>query len=296
MVVCPVTSLNRVFACAAVVLVAACSTHESEQSAETPPADAAPSCTDASVRTVVERFGERLRDVSLLAPDSVVRRAIREAYAPFVTPSLLDTWTTHPARAPGRTVSSPWPDRIAIDSVAAAGPDACRITGDVIYVTSVEAARGGDAARERITLRVAYDSGWRVADYAVTVPASAGEPTPNDAVDVVRRYYTALKARDFRTAYELWENNGVATGQSFQDFAASLSRNAPVTVEVGAPGRVEPAAGSRYVTVPVILRAVENGEEQRFEGTYTLRRSVVDGATADQRHWRIYSASIHRTR
>jgi hypothetical protein len=58
---------------------------------------------------------------------------------------------------------------------------------------------------------------------------------------------------------------------------------------------VEGAAGSRYVTIPVTVRAeTTTGREQRFVGSYTLRHSVVDGATPDQRQWRIYSASITR--
>jgi len=47
---------------------------------------------------------------------------------------------------------------------------------------------------------------------------------------------------------------------------------------------VEGAAGSRYVTIPVTVRAeTTTGREQRFVGSYTLRRSVVDGATPDHR-------------
>jgi hypothetical protein len=64
-------------------------------------------------------------------------------------------------------------------------------------------------------------------------------------------------------------------------------------VEVGAPGRVEGAAGSRYVEIPVVVRArTRAGKAQRFEGTYTLKRTVVDGATPAQRSWRIASASL----
>ena len=55
------------------------------------------------------------------------------------------------------------------------------------------------------------------------------------------------------------------------------------------------AAGSRYVEIPVRITAVAtDGGRRAFSGSYTLRRSVVDGATAEQRAWRIYSASIRR--
>jgi ornithine carbamoyltransferase len=53
---------------------------------------------------------------------------------------------------------------------------------------------------------------------------------------------------------------------------------------------------ARYATVPVIIDAVtRDGTKQRFTGTYTLRRAMVDGATPEQRRWRIYSARL-RTR
>jgi hypothetical protein len=49
--------------------------------------------------------------------------------------------------------------------------------------------------------------------------------------------------------------------------------------------------------VPVVIYAVTNrGDEQRFDGRYVLRRSVVDGASAEQRRWHIYSADVRRTR
>jgi hypothetical protein len=66
-----------------------------------------------------------------------------------------------------------------------------------------------------------------------------------------------------------------------------------VTAQVGAPGRVEGAAGSRYVSVPVEVHATTTaGAAQCFRGTYTLRRAVVPGATVEQRRWHIASADL----
>ena len=113
------------------------------------------------------------------------------------------------------------------------------------------------------------------------------------ATDVLRRYYAAIDAGDYRRAYELWEGQGSASSQTFEEFAAGFAETASVIVEVGTPGLVEAAAGSRYVEVPVVVRAVTiTGEPQQFQGTYTLRRAVVEGASAEQRAWRIYSASL----
>ena len=58
---------------------------------------------------------------------------------------------------------------------------------------------------------------------------------------------------------------------------------------------IEGAAGSRYVEIPVRIAAtLRDGSRESFSGHYVLRRSVVDGATAEQRAWRIYSAAIRR--
>ena len=59
------------------------------------------------------------------------------------------------------------------------------------------------------------------------------------------------------------------------------------------PGAVDAAAGSRFIEVPVALTATARRRPPaRFVGAYTLRRAVVDGATPDQRAWRIGSADI----
>jgi hypothetical protein len=128
---------------------------------------------------------------------------------------------------------------------------------------------------------------------ADAVAAAPGEPTPDDAAAVVRRYYGAIDARQYEQAYQLWSGDGRSSGQSAASFAGGFGDTAGVTVQTGTPGRVEAAAGSRYVRVPVSIRAVGvDGSERRYEGSYTLRRAVVDGATDAQRDWRIESADL----
>jgi hypothetical protein len=258
------------------------------------------SCDEDEVLQVVQRFGERLKQVPRLAPDSVVTGAIREAFAALVTSELLEAWMADPNRAPGRDVSSPWPERIEIGAVTPLEDGSCRIEGEVIYVASVETARAEAAARKRVTLQVAPENGrWRISAYEIAPESPAGSSAADASApaDVLRRYYAVINARDFRRAYELWGDNGAASGQTFEAFAAGFRETARVYVEVGEPSRVEGAAGSRFVEVPVTVRAVtETGEKQRFEGTYTLRRTVVDGATTGQRRWHLYSADVERIR
>jgi hypothetical protein len=134
---------------------------------------------------------------------------------------------------------------------------------------------------------------------AATPAATAIEPAitaPEDAaaaVATLRRYYEAIDTQRFRDAYVLWSDDGATSGQTFEEFSAGYAQTAHVTIEPGTPSRIEPAAGSRYIDIPVSITATtRTGAVQRFIGSYQLRRSVVDGATQSQRSWRIYSADL----
>lgn len=135
-----------------------------------------------------------------------------------------------------------------------------------------------------------------------------GEPTPvlnplppdaravQDAINIVHLYYAAINAREFRKAYELWSGKGEASKQTFEQFRDGFGNTASVEIDTsGEPGDLEGAAGSQYVIIPLRIKAkTKDGEEQNFVGEYVLRRSMVDGATAEQRAWRIYSADIKK--
>ena len=123
----------------------------------------------------------------------------------------------------------------------------------------------------------------------VEVPAT--EPTPEDAVALVRNYYAAIEARDYDRAYLSWADG--ANRQTPEQFAAGFATTAHVAATIDTPGRMEAAAGSRYIEVPVAIEsAQQDGSVRRYVGAYTLRRAVVDGATPEQRQWRIASADI----
>ena len=125
-------------------------------------------------------------------------------------------------------------------------------------------------------------------------PATAlPEPTPEEALAVIRTYYAAINALDYPRAYGLWSDGGRASGQSPEQFAAGFGETSVVMVDIGIPGPVEGAAGSRFIEIPVSLRAQQSdGSSRRFEGRYVLRRAMVDGASDGQRSWRIASADL----
>jgi hypothetical protein len=128
---------------------------------------------ERAVREVVERFGERLIAVTLSIPDErVVARHIRKEYGPFVTPELLESWAMNPQNAPGRAVSSPWPDKIEILKAREVEEGLFRVEGEVIYMSSGEIAKGGAAYRERVVLSVrkGRDGTWRISEYRVMHP------------------------------------------------------------------------------------------------------------------------------
>ncbi len=127
--------------------------------------------------------------------------------------------------------------------------------------------------------------------------ADNAEPTPEDALAVVRNYYAAINARRFDRAYALWSDGGRASGQDPQQFANGFDQTAGVSVELLAPGRVDAGAGQRHIEVPVALTATQrDGSQRKFVGAYVLRRSVVDGASAEQRAWRIGSADLREVK
>lgn len=131
-----------------------------------------------------------------------------------------------------------------------------------------------------------------VADGSAT-GAGAAEPTPADAAAVLRQYYAAIAAGDHARAHGLWSDGGAASGQTLDQFGAQFAQVAAIEAHVGDPGAVGAAAGSRYVEIPVMLRITRvDGSRFSQAGRVVLRRAVVDGASAEQRAWRIASADV----
>jgi hypothetical protein len=119
------------------------------------------------------------------------------------------------------------------------------------------------------------------------------EPGPGDAAQLLRDYYAAIDARDYGRAYGLWSQNGAASGQSAQQFANGFADTTDVGVEIGAPGDEDAGAGQRYIEIPVAVTATHaDGSRHRYAGSYVLHRTVVDGAGAEDRAWRINSAKL----
>jgi len=107
-----------------------------------------------AVTAVVEGFGQKLQQVSLLASSEDLKKSINENYASYVTKELLDKFLSAPENAPGRLTSSPWPDRIEIASAEKTSEGVYKVEGTIIEITSAEQGTGNAAAKRPITLEV----------------------------------------------------------------------------------------------------------------------------------------------
>ncbi|WP_313343883.1 stalk domain-containing protein [Sedimentibacter sp.] len=115
------------------------------------------------VTSLVQNFGEQLKMVSLLAPEDIIKESMEKHYGEYVTSKLIEDWLNDPMKAPGRFLSSPWPERIDILTVEKLSEEEYEVTGNIIELTSVELKEGGIASKRSITLNVKkYDGKWLI--------------------------------------------------------------------------------------------------------------------------------------
>lgn len=147
---------------------AAYALYASRDTTATPDGGTASSNEVQAVREVVTGFGEKLQQVSLLAPAETVAAAMDEHYRDYVAPELLATWKANPESALGRRTSSPYPERIDVVSVTQEGEGRYRAEGNIIEVTST-----GPAAAQPVTLTLEEaDGSWMITS------AEAGQYAP----------------------------------------------------------------------------------------------------------------------
>jgi len=110
------------------------------------------------------------------------------------------------------------------------------------------------------------------------------------AGQVVQHYGALIEQGRWTEANALWGDERAA--YRFHTYAGARARE--IHMEVGKPGNSEGAAGSIYVTVPVILYGeLENGAKFRRSATVVLRRvNDVPGSTQAQRQWHIQQIDL----
>ena len=113
--------------------------------------------------------------------------------------------------------------------------------------------------------------------------------SPNGAGNVVQTYYALVEAGKYADAYALWSDSGRASGTDAAAFADRYRSYREFHANIGRPGRIEGAAGSLYIEIPVQeYGRAASGEPFNRLGQVTLRRvNDVPGSTDEQRQWRI---------
>jgi hypothetical protein len=126
---------------------------------------------------------------------------------------------------------------------------------------------------------------------ADTTPECALSPIGREAAaDLVQRFYAAVNAHDYASAWTLWGPDG-NPDQTLQAFAAGYRDTRRTHVEIGKVSDVEGGAGSLYVTVPVTVDAeLADGSRQRFVGSYDLRQ--INRGMGRSQGWHIMAARL----
>lgn len=165
----------------------------------------------------------------------------------------------------------------------------------------------GERSGARLEDPVPLENATPAANVAPPSGATDGTPDPvpiaepeaeqdvADAVAVAETYFKLLGERDYRAAYNLWRDEGQATGMSARQFADSFERYSRYSGEIGEPGRVDAGAGQRHIEIPVTVtaRLREGNEPVRMEGALILHRTgAIDGTRQVDRRWRIRDTTI----
>lgn len=126
-----------------------------------------PLSNEQQVRSVVEEFGSRMKNISLLSPQAA--SDIRAQYEGLISEEILTAWEQDPTKAPGRLTSSPWPERIEILEVEEQEDGAYEVQGRVIEVTSAENGSENIASQYTIALKLRNRSEkWIITGYQST--------------------------------------------------------------------------------------------------------------------------------
>lgn len=124
-------------------------------------------------------------------------------------------------------------------------------------------------------------------DDRTPLPEPSGPIDPKSAeaaAQVVQHYGALIEQKRWSESWKLWSDAGAA-----REFDRNWRGDSDVHLEVGKPGAMEGAAGSSYLTVPVVFYGKKIGGGGFRENAAVILRRVNDvpGSTEAQRHWHI---------
>ena len=104
-----------------------------------------------------------MKKVRLDLPD--LQDRLQTVYSEYVSDDLLSAWMQDLLQAPGQTTSSPWPERIEIESVDVAD-GIFEVAGRIVEITSWELTHGGAANEIRIRMTAERREGrWLMTEF-----------------------------------------------------------------------------------------------------------------------------------
>lgn len=117
--------------------------------------------------------------------------------------------------------------------------------------------------------------------------STAGEPK-----EIIRTLYQAINQKQYKYAYDLWENKGAASDLSFDEFVKGYKNTENTEVEFTGDTEIYGAAGSLYAEIPVRIEAqLKSDRKQVFTGTYILRKPNIKPENKPS-NWHIYDATL----
>jgi hypothetical protein len=183
-------------------------------SVSSPPAEEITAVSD-----VVMAFGTKMKQVSVLAPTVQAQAAMDTHYKPLVSTELLVAWKAKPDDAPGRTTSSPWPEKIIVAQVSLLSEGKYKVDGNVLEMTSDSLAKNKPVAVYPVVFEVEKQhDAWLITSFE----KGAYSKLPEDIM--VQGMYVCLPHTD-KTGPQTEECAlGLAIDQSDGFYALDMSR------------------------------------------------------------------------
>ncbi len=214
---------------------------------------------ETEIRILVQKFGLALKNVSLQSPRDALIESMHENYDGVVSPNLLAEWLDNPSVAFGRTVSSPWPERIDIERIERISDSEYRVYGEIIELTSVEQVDGGVAARRPIELTVHTDNRRR---FVITGAFAASYDNNQEAM--IRGMYVCLPPMQERIARECALGIRADDGSHYALDTSAIPRSFLITIKTG-----------QEVSATGILTPSDDVVSERYNIRGTLRVQYI---------------------
>jgi hypothetical protein len=150
------------------------------------------------VSQVVTDFGNVLQNVPLSGDRQIASQAMDQNYAPYLSANLLMQWKDDPSQALGRATSSPWPARIEIEKLVQTSDNAYEVSGDIIFMTSDDVAKGTQGTRQPVTIRVENIGGhWLITNASTSAQQADQHQSANQALFAAPNLFTVAYPMEY---------------------------------------------------------------------------------------------------